>query len=970
MTQPYKTILAIDYETRWSSKPCAWSPDEAFTLSRLTTEEYIRDPRFHAFGACIHELGTDRIVQWYTHEELPRILDTYDWTTTAVLAHNAQFDVGILSMVYGVKPCFVFDSLSMGRALRGVEVGNSLAKLAAAFDLPPKGHAVHSTDGLEFITPEIERELAAYCAHDVYLCEEIFSRLLMGILPDGTIGAPYPKSELRLISMTIKMFTEPLLELDAPMLKKAHSEDENKLFSLLCAADVDESDLASNEKFAELLEKAGVSRPMKTSKTTGKPALALAKTDALFQAMLNGDNEDVALLCQARLRVKSTGERTRAQRFIGIASRGALPVPLNYYGAGTGRYTAGGKINMQNLKRGSFLRKAIMAPEGHQIIAGDLSQIEPRVLAWLSGYDELLDIFRSGGDPYATFGAPMFGVPGMTKDSHPLLRQSAKSAMLGCFGATTLVLTQRGWVPIVDVRVTDTTWDGIEWTKHNGVVAQGEKEVLSGRGIQATSDHGILTGRGWVEWSEVLHDPSLFPSALASGSLPAWVGSDDQQDPSGRTNICGSHACAAPAAGRVLLIAETFAAGVPHGATRAQKQSHWQPDWSGRATNASAQTARTAIGSWTASVRSSCAALIRTARSILTTAAEVLVCTLRGSQIARNSCDTLSPSMVGTSPICSSTEKTMSGGMCRATYASSHAASTWPTSERSRPEKSSSCADALPPLKQRMQTYDIAMAGPRNRYTILTDEGPIIVHNCGYQLGWSSFAGQLLVGFLGAPPQRYTRADAKQLGVTKEDVQNFVDYEDNMRRMAEIPHTCTEDELLIHCLASKAIIDKYRKAAAPVVQFWDLLGHLITHSLIAGNEYQHKCLTFKKGEIVLANGMSLLYPDIQIEQTKKGPQYHYAAGEKRVKIYPGKICNNVTQGTARIVMTDGMLRVDKRFPVKGTVHDELLAICPDEEVKEGLKWVKAEMIRVPKWMPDIPLNADVGAARRYGDSKK
>lgn len=672
MTQPYKTILAIDYETRWSSKPCAWSPDEAFTLSRLTTEEYIRDPRFHAFGACIHELGTDRIVQWYTHEELPRILDTYDWTTTAVLAHNAQFDVGILSMVYGVKPCFVFDSLSMGRALRGVEVGNSLAKLAAAFDLPPKGHAVHSTDGLEFITPEIERELAAYCAHDVYLCEEIFSRLLMGILPDGTIGAPYPKSELRLISMTIKMFTEPLLELDAPMLKKAHSEDENKLFSLLCAADVDESDLASNEKFAELLEKAGVSRPMKTSKTTGKPALALAKTDALFQAMLNGDNEDVALLCQARLRVKSTGERTRAQRFIGIASRGALPVPLNYYGAGTGRYTAGGKINMQNLKRGSFLRKAIMAPVGHQIIAGDLSQIEPRVLAWLSDYTEMLDVFRSGGDPYATFGAQMFGIPGLTKESHPLLRQSAKSGMLGA----------------------------------------------------------------------------------------------------------------------------------------------------------------------------------------------------------------------------------------------------------------------------------------------------------GFQLGWSSFAGQLLVGFLGAPPQRYTRADAKQLGVTKEDVQNFVDYEDNMRRMAEIPHTCTEDELLIHCLASKAIIDKYRKAAAPVVQFWDLLGHLITHSLIAGNEYQHKCLTFKKGEIVLANGMSLLYPDIQIEQTKKGPQYHYAAGEKRVKIYPGKICNNVTQGTARIVMTDGMLRVDKRFPVKGTVHDELLAICPDAEVKEGLKWVKAEMIRVPKWMPDIPLNADVGAARRYGDSKK
>ena len=672
MTQPYKTILTVDLETRWSSKPTPWSPDEAYTLSKLTTEEYIRDPRFKAFGACIHELGASTPVQWYSHDELPRILSMYDWNKTAVLAHNAQFDVGILSFIYGVKPCFIFDSLSMARALRGVEVGNSLAKLAAAFNLPPKGQAVHSTDGLEDITPEIERELAAYCAHDVYLCEQIFSKLLLGITPEGDVGAPYPKSELRLISMTLKMFTEPMLVLDAPMLEKAKAEDAEKLKVALEKAGVEESDLASNEKFAELLEQHGIPRPMKTSKTTGKPALALAKTDALFQAMLNGDNENVALLCEARLRVKSTGERTRAQRFIGIASRGPLPVPLNYYGAGTGRYTATGKINMQNLKRGSYLRRAVCAPEGHQVIAGDLSQIEPRVLAWFADYDDLLDIFRAGGDPYATFGSQMFGIPGMTKESHPLLRQSAKSGMLGA----------------------------------------------------------------------------------------------------------------------------------------------------------------------------------------------------------------------------------------------------------------------------------------------------------GYQLGWSSFAGQLLVGFLGAPPQRYTMADAKQLGVTKQHVLEFLDNEDNMERMAEIPHTCTQDELLVHCLAAKAIIEKYRTAAAPIVQFWDLLGRLITHSLIGGNVYQHKCLTFKKGEIVLANGMSLLYPDIQIQQTKRGVQYHYAAGDKRVKLYPGKVCNNVTQGTARIVMTDGMLRVDKRFPVKGSVHDELLAIAPDSEVEEGKVWVKQQMIREPKYLPGIPLNADVGAARRYGDAKK
>jgi len=86
---------------------------------------------------------------------------------------------------------------------------------------------------------------------------------------------------------------------------------------------------------------------------------------------------------------------------------------------------------MQNMKRGSFLRKSIMAPEGFVLVVGDLGQIEPRMLAWLSGYVALLDIFRAGGDPYATFAAQMFGIPGLTKESHPLLRQSGKSAMLG-----------------------------------------------------------------------------------------------------------------------------------------------------------------------------------------------------------------------------------------------------------------------------------------------------------------------------------------------------------------------------------------------------------------------------------------------------------------------------------------------------------------------------------------------------------
>ena len=173
-------ILVVDFETRWDSKE--------YTLSKMTTEEYVRDPRFKAFGLGVKFQGEEGSL-WIPHAKIPKFLKRIDWSETALLAHNAQFDVAILSWVYGVKPAFIYDSLSMARALRGVEVGNSLAKLADAFRLPAKGKAVHNTNGLHELTPEIEQELADYCLHDVFLCEEIFNRL----------AVDYPESEMRLI---------------------------------------------------------------------------------------------------------------------------------------------------------------------------------------------------------------------------------------------------------------------------------------------------------------------------------------------------------------------------------------------------------------------------------------------------------------------------------------------------------------------------------------------------------------------------------------------------------------------------------------------------------------------------------------------------------------------------------------------------------------------------------------------------
>lgn len=792
-------IVTIDFETRWSKAD--------YTLSNMTTEEYIRDPRFKVFGACLHDYGSEEPPRWYNGDDLHDALAQYDWSKTAILAHNAQFDVSILEWKYDCHPSFILDTLSMGRALRGVEVGNSLAKLADEFGLPAKGQAVHSTDGLTELTSYIEAELAAYCAHDVELCEAIFSRFIEG----------YPAKELKLIDMTLRMYTQPRLVLDGVMLTKAIDEERQQREELLERLDVKEEDLASNQKFASLLESVGVEPPRKLSKTTGNQTLALAKTDALFQAILNGENEPAALLCEARLKVKSTSERTRAQRFLDISKRGALPVPLSYYGAATGRWTAskGSAINMQNLKRGSFLRKAIMAPMGKQLVVGDLSQIEPRVLAWLADYEDMLDIFRAGGDPYAQFGSQMFNIPGMTKDSHPDLRQSAKSALLGCIAEHTRVFIKRKSFGdkvlteyIESITPDDLVWDGVEWVKHDGVIFKGRKKVIFAHGVAMTPDHKVLIKGEWLEWE----------TALAVEVKDAWEAVEN---------------------------------------TAPFEDIHRE---------------------------------------------EFLINLLA---------------------------KTLS---------------------EERPGK---------------KTYDILNAGPRNRFTIATAKGPLIVHNCGYGLGWASFASQLLVGFLGAPPVRYERAFAVKLGADQAYVNKFLDWEENGTKLLAIPHTCSKPELLSHAIAAKKIIDIYRATAWPVVSFWNMCGDLLERCLVGGEEYTHKCLTFRKGEIVLPNGMRLHYPNLRKDEDK-----NWVYGKDATKLYPGKITNNVTQAVARIVMTDGMLRVAKRYPVVGTVHDELIAIAPEDEAQEALDWVLAQMTMEPKYLPGIPLAADGGTNIRYGDAKK
>ena len=404
-------ILTIDFETYYSRE---------FSLTKVTTEEYVRSPQFEAIGVAVQI--NDGEPEWFSGdaESLHQFLTQYDWGNSLALAHNAPFDGAILKWVFGISPKGWLDTLSMGRALHGTEVGGSLKVLAQHYELGAKGTEVENALGLrrQDFSPEQLQRYGEYCKNDVALTYALFNAM----------ATNFPPTELRLIDLTVRMFTDPVLQLDKNMLVDHLLREKQRKDELL--ENFDKDDLMSNIKFAIILEGYGVSPPMKVSPATGKQTLAFSKTDEEFKALLEHPNTQVQALVAARLGTKSTIEETRTARFIGIAERGALPVPLRYYAAHTGRWGGDDKLNLQNLPRNSPLKKAIIAPDGYMMIDSDSSQIEARTLAWLAEQNDLVEAFDRGEDVYKIMASAIYGkdVSEITKDE----RFVGKTTILGC----------------------------------------------------------------------------------------------------------------------------------------------------------------------------------------------------------------------------------------------------------------------------------------------------------------------------------------------------------------------------------------------------------------------------------------------------------------------------------------------------------------------------------------------------------
>jgi len=394
-------VVTLDYETFYGKD---------YTLSgKINTSEYVRDDRFHVHGVAIKK-GNGKTL-WYTGRNIALALKEIDWSKTAMVGHNTAFDGFITSEVYGHKPAFYVDTLSMSRATRGHATRHDLDTVAKAFGHggKVKRDALANTKDKVQLTKDEEAKLGGYAVDDVDDTYRIFWDMYPHV----------PDDELRLIDITMRMFCDPVLEIDIPRVK---AELENELGAKAAAllrsgAQVD--DLMSNDKFARLLQAAGAQLPQKISPSTGKLTYAFAKSDLAFQELMKNGNDKVRALCEARLKVKSTIGETRANRFLEAGRDGMkLPILLNFSGAHTHRWSGGNKMNLQNLKRGGELRRSILAPKGHVVVVADSAQIEARVLAWLSQQMDIVNAFATKQDVYKLMASVIYNVPveDVTKD--------------------------------------------------------------------------------------------------------------------------------------------------------------------------------------------------------------------------------------------------------------------------------------------------------------------------------------------------------------------------------------------------------------------------------------------------------------------------------------------------------------------------------------------------------------------------
>lgn len=650
------------------------------------------------------------------------------------------------------------------------------------------------------------------------------------------------------------------------------------------------------------------------------------------------------------------------------------------------------------------IRGFVWAAPGHDLVQADYAGIEGAVIAWLADEQwKLAEMFKIIADPSIpdlyrqTAAAIMNMTTEVITKKHPLRQSVGKVSELACFTAETQVLTQRGPVSIVEVLPTDKLWDGLQWVTHQGVISKGVRPVVDVDGIGVTPDHLIRTGATWTEASRLASDPSTLARALVTGSeslksLATATGLEEGCVPLLSSAHVGQNRTRSlwRTSGKVRRPAAGIAPNVQH--KRLGNRTS--------ATMMSFLMRRTDADFSTASPRAYNVARTLPTEGTSTTAVEAFQ--YIGAAIAERFWSIWSRCRDGMTPIWNSTGSTLKRATRREIFGSSRERSTPATGERRDvckngsthwSEKSKNCAPV----------FDILQAGPRNRFTIFSNSGALVVHNCGFAGGVAAFYAMAraynvnLDALYGpvweqADDERREKAEARyetclKLKQAKADVlsreawiaceiiklgwraanpaiaASWSNLEKAVREAVQNPGTITQAARVQYIAAKSFLWAKLPSGRClaygmPRVtdQVW--VDRKINQEWVnAGAMDRTEAERLEvKGEVRI-NGAST--PKV----TALGVNSVTKAWE-RFALYGGIIQENNTQATARDLLVNGMLKAEAAgYPVIATVYDEI--ICERRCGEADIRAFERLICELPAWAEGIPLTAEGWVGKRY-----
>lgn len=961
--------VVLDFETFF---------DTDYTLKKMTSVEFVMDPRFEVTGLGFGLLGVAGPCGFAGLAEVVESLENLqfvygdDLEGCTVVVANGKFDCLILREKYGITPRFVVDVQDLGRNLDARD-RHDIEYMAKKYKAPaPKGDTMQFK-GLHWqtMTPTQRESLAAYCRDgDVAIEAHLFKTLLPRIVN--------PETELRLSNQTLRLFLEPNIKVNFELGKRLAAEMEAQVgqqigelhaLGINCVEPprfykrmaskppivrpVTPTDIRSDGSFVAMLADAlppSESVPMKQGKAKLIPALA--KSDEALNYLLVHPEPKVRALVAARVACKSwPGHTKRVHRIMDQARlRGGFTgLPLTYYAAHTGRFGGTGGWNPQNLGARDVhtlikqVGTMLEAPEGFVFGSGDLSQIEARVVAWLSGQDDLVRGFANNEDIYSELAQNTIFHKETYKKPKPddspekikamkTRRDFGKMAILACIAEGTPVLTAlKGFIPIEDVTCDDLVWDGLQFVAHSGVVYRGMQRCIQVNKVWMTLDHEVLANDGWC----LAHDLDTRSQQLAIHSanyqlLPCHTAHEAVLSPFN---------AAAPVVERLFQHVIASSAAELRDAMRVLKLSLHAPIQQRR------KFFQPTAGGYTAEFLRSLEGAV--SGKIATMEGGDSECGRSGHLTVPHFCDILFRCLDGTSPDLRSIVLTTIKAIFPATYASLPERSKCetpdatgttvrgpsqivPNAEKSLNESRQDNGYAPSGALGYRPTYDILAAGPRRRY----QAGCMIVANCGFGMGGDTFYDRAIV-----------KPELRPAFLSGEIDRGFCQH----------------------------VVHGYRQRYPHIVAYWhevEKAWRFVTKypaqtAIVSHNGHEVR-FHHRQGTTVvtLPSGRELYYPVARVD-AEGNCSYRWGY------TYGGSLVENIVQASARDVFTAGLLRIDDAgFTLIGHIHDQILTLLSvDGTENDRLAEMHQLQTEPLPWTQGLPVATEGELSKTYKKSE-